>query len=130
MTDEMKTKTGQAIWARALPPAGSATYLLQVHQRALIVASLLEVILGRFDDPIDYLGVDASLRVAVRRQHALALMTLLYSRRQVKQKAEYVPPQCLTFSVSRRCLFHLGVSRREQEGGLGQLLRRSGVECR
>ena len=52
------------------------TYLLQVQQRTLIVASLLEVILGRFDDPIDYLGVDASLRVAVHRQHTVTLATL------------------------------------------------------
>ena len=63
-----------------------ATYLLQVHQRALIVTSLLKVILGRFDDPIDYLGVDASLRVVVQRQHTVALTAMWYSRRQKKRR--------------------------------------------
>ena len=47
----------------------AATYLLQFHQRALIVASLLEVVLGRFYDPIDDLGINASLPVAIHRQH-------------------------------------------------------------
>lgn len=42
-----------------------ATHLLQVRQRGLVISALLKVVLGRFDDPIDDLGIDASLCVVV-----------------------------------------------------------------
>lgn len=42
-----------------------ATHLLQVVERGLIISALLEVVLCRFDDPVDDLGIDAALLVVI-----------------------------------------------------------------